>query len=100
MGRVKRAQAANARRWADSLNEKEGRMENELLDAAKELLNDFELYGNPIQLRVIARLRRAVEAAQQSVQADNNRIGDFWSCTKCGDLHGVENNSCGCGYRR
>jgi len=39
-------------------------------------------------------------AAQQSAQADNNRRAEFWKCPKCQDLHGVEINSCGCGYCR
>lgn len=41
---------------------------DELVKAARAILEDFDLYGQPISLRLLADLRRAVEAAQQSVQ--------------------------------
>ena len=75
--------AANASRWADTLNRKKVIVENELLEAAKELLNDFDLYGNPIQLRVIAKLRRATEAAQQKHAMDSAT-----PCAVCGSTNG------------
>lgn len=58
---------------------------DELLSVAKELLEDFDLYGTPVRLDVIAKLRRAVEAAQQSVQSDAA------SCAH--DFRPVKNNS-------
>lgn len=48
---------------------------NELLEAAKEVLEDFDLYGQPISLKLLGKLRRAIEAAQQSVQR---------TCANCG----------------
>lgn len=34
---------------------------------SRAILEDFDLYGQPISLRLLADLRRAVESAQQSV---------------------------------
>lgn len=42
---------------------------DELIKAARAVLEDFDLYGQPISLRLLAELRKATEnAAQQSVQ--------------------------------
>lgn len=53
---------------------------DELLSVAKELLEDFDLYGAPVQLQMIAKLRRAVEAAQQSVpqRSDDRHTSAQW----------------------
>jgi len=65
---------------------------NDLLNVAKELLEDFDLYGSPVQLQVIAKLRRAVEAAQQGVQSD--LPNESRECT-CGGEDGYHPKSCG-----
>lgn len=52
----------------------------DLLSVAKELLEDFDLYGGPIQLRVIAKLRRAVE----NVCRVEDHVVVEGVCAKCG----------------
>jgi lipopolysaccharide biosynthesis regulator YciM len=52
---------------------------DDLLSAAKELLEDFDLYGAPVQLQTIAKLRRAVVAAQLAVDA-------AYACEDCGSV--------------
>ena len=41
---------------------------DELIRVSRAILEDFDLYGQPISLRLLAELRRAVEAAQQSME--------------------------------
>jgi hypothetical protein len=61
----------------------------ELLEAAKALLEDYDLWGSPVPQSKIARLRRAVEKARPtSVAAD---LG-VERCPKC--EHVTDNGYC------
>ena len=65
---------------------------NELIKAARAVLEDFDLYGQPISLRLLAELRQAIEAAEHSVQLTgawcpncNLPPDEFGDCIRCGE---------------
>jgi hypothetical protein len=64
---------------------------DELIRVSRAILEDFDLYGQPISLRFLAKLRKAVEAAEHSVQADGCKCCAanakwFKYCPDCGRL--------------
>lgn len=56
---------------------------DELIRVSREILENFDLYGQPIPPRLLAELRQAVEAAQHSVHPTDGIL-----CKDCG--HPIE----------
>lgn len=46
----------------------------DLIKAAQAVLEDFDLYGQPISLALLGELRRCVDAAQQSAKASQREV--------------------------